>query len=68
MAAFPSRPNALERAVDGVATPVFHGGRHVGEVRRFSYRVLYDAYRRRDRALASSPVGNGSPMRASDPA
>jgi len=33
-------PTALERAVEGVATPVFHGKRQCGERRVFDDRAL----------------------------
>lgn len=67
IAASPSKPGVLERAVDGVATPVFYGRRQVGEVRRFDHRAMFDPLRRQERARGSSLESNVSPKRRCDP-
>lgn len=68
-AAVPRRPSVWERAVTGIATPIFYGGRQVGEVRRFDSRPIFDALRR-EAAFAnragSSRQAHASAERARD--
>lgn len=40
-----ARDRAIERAIDGVAVPVFYRGRQVGEHRRYNDRLLIAALR-----------------------
>ncbi|WP_375429537.1 hypothetical protein [uncultured Sphingomonas sp.] len=39
---------AIDRAIDGVVEPVFHGGRQIGERRRYNDRLLMAAIRHMD--------------------
>ena len=69
VAARPPRPTLWERAVTGIATPVFYGGRQVGEVRRYDHRPVFDALRRealRANRNGSPHLAHNSPERARD--
>ena len=49
-----ARSTAIERALYGVATPIFYGGRQIGERRSFDNALLIAALRASDRRNPSS--------------
>lgn len=58
-----ARSHVIDRALNGVTSPVFYRGRQVGERRRFNDSLLIAALRATDERYRPPPRGNASSAR-----